>query len=176
MAVAARREIGEMKFSRLLKHLLLPGWFVQRVFARADLAAIGKAVAVCEKSHRGELRFVVEGPLPVSVLWRAMSPRTRAVDLFSALRIWDTEENSGILIYVQLVDRRVEILADRGIAARVPQAEWDAICRAMEASFRSGEWRPGALQAVTRAGELLACHFPAGADNPNELPDQPLML
>ncbi|MCX7149554.1 MAG: TPM domain-containing protein [Rhodocyclales bacterium] len=165
-----------MKLSRLLKHLLLPGWWVQRVFARDDLVAIRKAVTACEKSHRGELRFVVEGPLPVSVLWRAMSPRTRAADLFSALRIWDTEENSGILIYVQLVDRKVEILADRGIAARVAQAEWDAVCRAMEANFRRGEWRNGALQAVTRAGELLTSHFPAGPNNPNELPDQPLMF
>ena len=165
-----------MSLSRILKHLLLPDWFVQRIFASADLASIGAAVTACEQSHRGELRFVVEGPLPLSALWRDLSPRERAVDLFSQLRVWDTDENSGILIYVQLVDHRVEILADRGIAARVPQAEWDAICRAMEASFHRGEWRQGALQAVTRAGELLARHFPAGASNPNELPDQPLVL
>ena len=165
-----------MKLSRLLKHLLLPDWWVQRVFARADLASIGAAIATCEKSHRGELRFVVEGPLPLSVLWRDTPSRARAAELFAQQRVWDTEENSGILIYVQLVDRKVEILADRGIAARVPQAEWDAICRAMEASFRRGEWRQGALQAVTRAGELLTTHFPAGASNPNELPDQPLVL
>lgn len=165
-----------MKLSRLLRHLLLPAWFVRRAFSRADLAAIGDAVAACEKSHRGELRFVVEGPLPLLALWCGMSARARAVELFAAQRVWDTAENSGILIYVQLVDRKVEILADRGIAARVTQAEWDAICRSMEASFRRGEWRQGALQAVARAGELLAQHFPAGASNPNELPDQPLML
>jgi len=165
-----------MKFSRLMRHLLLPDWWVQRAYSRADLAAIGDAVAAGEKSHRGELRFVVEGPLPLSALWRGMSARERAVSVFAAQRVWDTAENSGILIYVQLVDRKVEILADRGIAARVPQAEWDAICRAMEACFRRGEWRQGALQAVTRAGELLAQHFPAGEANPNELPDQPLVL
>lgn len=165
-----------MKLSRLFKHLLLPGWFVQRVFARADLAAIGDAIAACEKSHRGELRFVVEGALPLSTLRRDLPPRQRAVELFAQQRVWDTAENTGILIYVQLVDRKVEILADRGIAACVPQAEWDAICRVMEASFRRGEWRQGALQAVMRAGELLARHFPAGASNPNELPDQPLVI
>ena len=165
-----------MKLSRLLKHLLLPGWWVRRVFAGGDLAAIGHAITACEKSHRGELRFVVEGPLHVSALWRELSPRTRAVELFSTLRVWDTADNSGILIYVQLVDRKVEILADRGIAAQVPQAEWDVICRDMEASFRHGEWRRGALQAVTRAGELLARHFPAGDSKRNELPDQPLVL
>jgi uncharacterized membrane protein len=165
-----------MKPSRLFRHLLLPDWFVRRVFARSDLAAIGKAVAASEKLHRGELRFVVEASLPLTALWRNLAPRARAVDLFSALRVWDTAENSGILIYVQLVDRKVEILADRGIAARVPQAEWDAICRGMEQSFREGQWRQAAVQAVTRAGELLASHFPARDDNPNELPDQPLML
>lgn len=165
-----------MKLSRLIRHLLLPDWWVRRAFTRGDLRAIGEAIATCEKSHRGELRFVVEGAMPLSALWRDLSPRARAAALFSTLRIGDTEENSGILIYVQLVDRKVEILADRGIAARVAQDEWDAICRAMEASFRRGDWRQGALQAVTRAGELLTNHFPAGENNANELPDQPLML
>jgi uncharacterized membrane protein len=160
----------------MLRHLLLPGWWMRRVFASADLAAIGAAISACESLHRGELRFVVEGPLPLSELWHRASSRQRAIELFASQRIWDTEENSGVLIYVQLVDRRVEILADRGIAACVAQAEWDAICRAMEANFRRGEWRQGALQAVARAGELLASHFPARANNPNELPDQPLVL
>lgn len=165
-----------MKLFRIVKHLALPNWWVRRAFGRGDLAAIGAAIADSEKSHRGELRFVVEGHLPVSALWRNQSPRARATDLFSALRVWDTAENSGILIYVQLVDRKVEILADRGIAARVAQAEWDAICRAMETHFREGEWRRGALLAIARAGELLARHFPAGGSNPNELPDQPLVI
>ena len=165
-----------MKLTRLFRHLLLPAWFVRRGFSRGDLAAIGDAIAACEKLHRGELRFVVEGPLSLSALWRGMSSRARAVDVFSAQRVWDTAENSGILIYVQLVDRRVEILADRGIAARVAQVEWDAICRDMEANFRGGEWRRGALQAVARAGTLLASHFPAASSNPNELPDQPLVI
>jgi hypothetical protein len=165
-----------MKLIRLLKHLLLPGWWLRRVFAGGDLAAIGEAIAACEKSHRGELRFVVEGPLHLSALWRGLSPKARAVELFSSLRIWDTAENSGILIYVQLVDRKVEILADRGIAARVAQTEWDVVCRGMEASFRRGDWRGGALQTISRAGDLLASHFPAEDGNPNELPDQPLVL
>ncbi len=165
-----------MKPIRLLRHLLLPAWWVRRVFSRDDLTAIGHAVSACEKRHRGELRFVVEGAMPLSALWRDTTSRARAVELFAQQRVWDTAENSGILIYVQLVDRKVEILADRGIAARVAQAEWDAICREMEADFRRDEWRTGALQAVTRAGELLAQCFPAGASNPNELPDQPIVL
>jgi uncharacterized membrane protein len=165
-----------MNILRMLKHLLLPDWWRRRVFAADDLVAIGAAVGASEQTHRGEVRFVAEASLTVSALWRELSPRQRATEVFAAEGVWDTEENSGILIYVQLADRRVEILADRGIAARVPQAEWDAICRGMEQAFRAGQWRQGALQAVARAGELLAIHFPAGASNPNELPDQPLML
>ncbi len=165
-----------MNLSRLLKHLLLPDWWLRRAFSTADLAAIGDAIAACEQSHRGELRFVAEGSLPLSALWRDLTARERAVELFAALRVWDTAENSGILIYVQLAEHRVEILADRGIAALVPQAEWDAICRDMETSFRGGEWRRGALQAVTRAGALLASQLPVRDSNPNELPDQPLIL
>lgn len=165
-----------MNALRMLKHLLLPDWWRRRVFAAADLAAIGAAVSASEQKHRGEVRFVAEASLAVSALWCDRSPRQRAAEIFAAERVWDTEENSGILIYVLLADRRVEILADRGIAARVPQVEWDAICRGMEQAFRAGQWRRGALQAVAQAGELLATHFPAGASNPNELPDQPLML
>ena len=160
----------------MVRHLLLPAGWRRRIFSAADLAAIGAAVSASETHHRGELRFVIEASLPLSALLRDLSSRARAADVFAIERVWDTEENSGILIYLLLADRRVEILADRGIVARVPQAEWDAICRAMEAAFRAGRWRDGALAAVGRAGELLTWHFPAGASNPNELPDAPKLL
>ena len=165
-----------MKLSRVLKHLLLPAWWVRRAFAHNDLAAIGNAVTAAEKSHRGELRFVVEGPLHVSALWRGLSPRARAAELFATLRVWDTADNSGILIYVQWVDHAVEILADRGIAARVPQAEWNAICHSMEAAFKRGDYHIGALTAIERASQLLAMHFPSSGGGHNELPDRPLVL
>lgn len=165
-----------MSIARLMKHLLTPPWLARRPFGRALVDEIGCAVAVSESRHCGELRFVVEGPLPMAQAWHGVSARQRAAELFASQGVWDTEENSGILIYLQLVDRRVEILADRGIAARVPQAEWDAICRAMEAAFKTGDYRGGALAAVARASNLLVEHFPAAAANPNELPDQPLVL
>lgn len=165
-----------MNWLRLLKHLATPDWSTRRAFRGPDRAAIAEAVAASETLHRGELRFVAEGALPLAALWADQSPRQRAADLFAELRVWDTEENSGILIYVQLVDRRVEILADRGIAARVAQTEWDALCRAMEAAFRLGAYRRGALEAIDGASRLLASHFPARHDNANELPDEPLIL
>jgi uncharacterized membrane protein len=165
-----------MNSGRLFKHLLTPPWLAARRFGAALVAEIGAAVVIAEANQRGELRFVVEGPMPFADLWHGRSARQRAADLFARLGVWDTEENSGVLIYVQLVDRRVEILADRGIAAKVAQAEWDAICRSMEAAFRAADYRSGGLAAIRRAGELLAEHFPAGEKNPNELPDQPVVL
>lgn len=165
-----------MNIPRWLKHLLTPAWRVRQVLSAADRQAVEQAVAASECRHRGELCVVAEGPLAPAALWQNVAPRQRAVELFGRLRVWDTAENSGILIYVQLVDRRVEILADRGIAARVAQAEWDALCRGMEAAFRAGEYRQGLLAAIDGATQCLAAHFPAGTDNPNELPNAPLML
>lgn len=165
-----------MDLARILRHLLLPDWWRRRAFTTPDLAAIEAEVAASEARHRGELRFVVEASLAPGALWRGLAARERAAEIFASERVWDTEQNSGILIYVLLADRRVEILADRGIAAKVPQTEWDAICRAMEQAFAAGRWREGALAAARRAGELLAVKFPAGAENPNELPDRPVVL
>lgn len=165
-----------MDFGRVLKHLLTPAWLARRAFRAPDLAAIEQAVKASERLHRGELRFVIEGPLPFIYLLREMSARARAEELFARLGVWDTEANSGILIYVQLVDRRVEILADRGIAARVPQEKWDEICRRMEAAFRLKAYRRGALEAVDDATRLLMLHFPSRRETSDELPDRPLVL
>lgn len=165
-----------MNIRRLFRHLLAPPWLARRHFGNDLVEEIGAAVVVAEANQRGEIRFVVEGPLALADLWQERSARERGSELFGQLGVWDTAENSGVLIYVQLVDRQVEILADRGIAARVAQAEWEAICRQMEAAFRLGNYREGALAAIRRTGELLAEHFPAGENNPNELPDRPLIL
>jgi hypothetical protein len=162
-----------MTLARLFRHLLIPPWLVLRRFPPALRAEIAAAVTASERGHRGELRIAIEGPLPFGALWRADSPRQRALELFAKLRVWDTEENSGVLIYLQLVDRDVEILADRGIAAKVPQATWETLCRNLEAAMRSGDCRAGVLAAINHAGRLLAEHFPASHDNPNELPDAP---
>lgn len=165
-----------MNAKRFLRHLAVPRWWTLRVFPKADREAIGEAVAASETRHRGELRFAFEGPLPLRHLWRDASARQRAEELFVKLGVAATAEQSGILIYVQLVDRRVEILADRGIAAGVPQARWDAICREMETAFAAGRWYDGAVAAVVSASALLIEHFPAGTRNPNELPDEPAVL
>ena len=165
-----------MNLSRTFKHLLVPQWLVARAFPTATLTAIEHVVTASEKLHTGELRFVVEGGLPWESLMQGQTPRQRASDLFSQLRVWDTEHNCGILIYVQWVDHAVEILADRGVAARVPQVEWDAICREMETAFKRNDYRGGALAAIERASGLLAQHFPTSSSDRNELSDKPLII
>lgn len=174
--VAAHRGIGDMHLARTLKHLSTPGWLARRAFRAADREAIRAAIAASEQQHRGELRFVAEGPLPLRALLAGQSARGRAAELFGRLGVANTREASGILIYVQLVDHQVEILADRGIAARVAQSEWDAICHEMEEAFRHHAYRRGVLEAIQRASRLLATHFPARPDNINELEDRPEVL
>lgn len=164
------------RFGRLMRHLLAPPWSVGQAFPAATLAAIETAIGESERLHRGELRFAVEAGLDLLPVWHGETARERAVELFSDLRVWDTAENCGVLIYVQLIDRKVEILADRGISAGVAQAEWDAICREVEKAFRKQRYEEGALAAIRRVGALLATHFPARPDNPNELPDRPVLL
>jgi uncharacterized membrane protein len=159
---------------RLLKHLLTPHWLALRAFPPATLRQIESAIKASERQHDGELRFAVEASLPFGFL--NLSTRKRAEALFAQLGVWDTEHNSGVLVYVQLVDRRIEIVADRGISAHVAQAEWNAICRAMESEFKRKDFLKGALQAIGAITELLAKHFPPRGRNPNELPDKPVVV
>ena len=159
---------------RILKHLLLPDWLVMRAFSATDLSRIEDAIAASETQHDGELRFVVEAGLPWGFL--RQPTRARAEALFADLRVWDTENNSGVLIYVELVDRRIEIVADRGIVAKVPQSEWSAVCRTMEVAFRKKAYREGSLLAIEAITQILARHFPPGPRNPNELSDKPSVL
>ena len=165
-----------MDLARIARHLLFSERRVRRAFPAATLAAIESAIKASEAMHTGEVRFAVEGALEGTPLYGGQSPRERAIDVFSALRIWDTENNNGILIYLLLADRDVEIVADRGIAAKIAQAEWDAICHDMEARFRQGEFREGALSGISAVGALLARHFPAAGSRRNELPDRAVVL
>ena len=165
-----------MSATRILKHLFTPHWVVYRAFPRAALKRIEQAIRESEKSHDGELRFAVEAGLDFLPLLKGLTPRQRARQVFGQLGVWDTEHNSGVLIYLQLVDRRIEIVADRGISAKVGQAAWDAICRRMEEAFRAGRFEQGVLDGVREITVLLARHFPARGDNPDELPDRPVVM
>jgi hypothetical protein len=161
--------------TRLWRHLVAD-FSVRRSFPRAALESIERAISAQEVRHTGELRFAVEGGLSSASVLAGHDARARAIDVFSQLRVWDTENNSGVLIYVLLGDHAVEIVADRGIERKVGSAEWHAICREMETHFARGEFERGALAGLERVGRLLAAHFPPSGDNPNELPDRPVIL
>jgi uncharacterized membrane protein len=165
-----------MNMRRAIKHLFTPAWVVRRVFPQAALDRIQAAIAASEKRHRGEIRFAVEGALDFLPVVRGLTPRARALEIFSLLRVWDTGENTGVLLYLQMVDRDIEIVADRGIARLIAQTEWDAICHRMEAAFKDGRYEAGVLAGIGEVSELLARHFPAGTQNVDELPDKPAVL
>ncbi|MEW5786640.1 MAG: TPM domain-containing protein [Pseudomonadota bacterium] len=165
---------------QILGHLLMPGWRVRRVFPRAVLARIEAAVAASEVRHGGQIRFVVEGALGVLPLFRGHSARDRARQVFAGLGVWDTRDNNGVLIYLLLADRDVEILADRGFNGKVDGVQWEAVCQEMEGHFRAGRFEAGALAGIARVDTLLARHFPRGPGGQgsagNELPDAPALL
>lgn len=165
-----------VNIKRLLAHLFfLPGSYT-RAFPASVLQAIEAEITASEILHNGELRFAIETTLPFAALWRGISGRTRALEVFSHLRVWDTEANSGVLIYVLLADHDIEIIADRGIATRVDQREWDQIAQTMEQAFAAGQFEQGALAGIRAITHLLVMHFPPDGDNPNELSNQPVLL
>jgi uncharacterized membrane protein len=165
-----------VKLARLVRHLLTTRWSTRRHFSPAVRAAIEEAVQECEARHAGEIRFVVETAFDLPELWHDLAPRARALQLFGQLGVWDTAHNNGVMIYVLMADHVVEIVADRGIAARVAQAEWQAVCRDMQQHYRAGRFREGSLAGIAGVGALLGRHFPGSGHGAHELPDQPVLL
>ena len=164
------------RIARLLRHLVETRFATRRRFTAPVLDRIEAAVAAAERTHRGELRFVIETDLDAWSIVAGKSPRHRALEVFAGVHAWDTERNNGVLIYVLFADRAVEIVADRGFNGLVAPAEWAAVCRAMEAEFRQGRWEHGALAGVEATARLLARHFPDTGRQDNELPNRPVLL
>jgi uncharacterized membrane protein len=165
-----------MSIRRIGRHLLANRSRVRKAFPPRSLHAIEQAIKASEAVHSGQIRFVVEGALDGAPLLRNQSARARALDVFSHLRIWDTAHNNGVLIYLLLADRDVEILADRGVHAKVGAAEWRAICAMMEAEFGKGHYEAGVLKGIAAATRHLAKHFPKHGGGSNELPDAPVVM
>ena len=165
-----------MGIKRIGRHLIERPWRVRRLFPPRVLAAIEQAIKAAEAAHSGQVRFVVEGALDGAPLFRDQPARERALDLFSQLRVWDTADNNGVLIYLLLADRDVEIVADRGIDAKVGAAGWEAICKAMEAEFRAGNFEAGVIRGIEAVSRQLATHFPRQGGGSNELPDAPVVI
>jgi uncharacterized membrane protein len=166
----------QMRPHRLLRHVVTDHLSIRRAFPAPALAEIEAAISAGERIHRGQVCFAVEGGLPPLRVMRKLTPRERALEVFGLLRVWDTEENAGVLIYLLLADRVVEIVADRGIDRRVDAAAWQAICVRMEAAFADARYADAVVQGIADISALLARHFPREGSMVNELPDRPVIL
>lgn len=174
-----------MNFTRTIKHLILPGWQPRRAFSSETLGNIEQAIAASETQHSAEIRFAVEAALDASALLRGQSAPARAIDVFSTLRVWDTEANNGVLLYLLLADCHVEIVCDRAAHAKIGSETWQMICRMMEISFKQGNFEAGVLLGIEAITQQLVKHFPqrnfAGVKamsevRANELPNAPALL
>ena len=164
-----------MKWLRLFKHRGVDETDVTRKLGAGALERLEARVAASEVGHSGEVRLCVEAGLPLSYLQRDAMPRERAVMMFAKLRVWDTEHNNGVLIYLMLAEHAIEIVADRGLARHVSAAQWQAITATMREAFQAGRFEDGLNQAVDAVHALLQRHYPlaAGELNENELPNAP---
>jgi uncharacterized membrane protein len=161
---------------RFIKHMFSHPWQVQRHFSTEALRNIEKAISASEKMHAGEIRFVVEAGLhPYEILCKK-TPKKRAIELFGRLNIWDTEHNNGVLIYLLLADRDVEIVGDRGIDQHLGHDGWEEICNEMEVLFRKGQFEAGVLQGIAQISAELEKHFPQTGTSKNEVSNKPLVM
>ncbi len=164
------------RWLRLLKHRWHDETDARRALDDAALARLAERVRASERHHGGEIRVVVEAGLPLSYLWRGLTARDRAITLFGKLRVWDTEHNNGVLIYLLLAEHAIEIVADRAAARHVAPQQWDGWIAAMRQAFRERRFEAGLAEAIDAVDALLRRHFALaeGQANPNELPDEPL--
>lgn len=162
-----------MDLARIARHLLMTPGRLRKALPQRALAAIETAIAESEGQHAGQIRFAAEGALEAMPLFRGQSARERAIEVFAQLKVWDTEHNNGVLIYLLLADRDVEIVVDRGIAARIGDEQWARVCRDMEAAFRQGDYARAVIGGILAVTRHLASRFPAAGAHRNELPDEP---
>jgi len=164
------------RLKRLFRHLFAPS--ARRLFPADRLQRIAAAINDSERRHAGEICFAVEAALPARVVWGGEQARERALEVFARLRVWDTDANNGVLLYLLLADHRIEIVADRGFDDRVSAEQWRGVCQLMEERLRAGRSEAAVVDGVAAISELLVRHFPRGADDAdrNELPDAPHVL
>lgn len=162
-------------WQRLLRHLWREGAGAGRLLDDAALDRLAERVRRSERVHGGEIRICIEGALPWSYLWRGATARERAIMMFAKLRVWDTEANNGVLIYLLRAERAIEIVCDRGIARAVPQPAWDALARSLGTALAQGQVEAGLAAALDAVDALLREHAnPVDPQRHNELPDRPV--
>ncbi len=168
--------MSHILIKRLCRHLFILPSAVTKHFPKNSMQRIEAAIAASETMHMGEIRFAIEANLPFLDVLGKKSAKKRALELFSQLHVWDTEQNNGVLIYLLLADHDFEILADRGIHQSVGNQGWEKIGQEMEALFRQGRFEAGVLHGVAKISEHLVRQYPATGENDNELPNAPVII
>ena len=164
------------KLQRALRHWSTTAAKGRAAFPQQTLDAIGRAIATGEQQHRSELRLIVENSMPFDAIWSDLSNRQRALALFAEYGIWDTEDNCGVLIYVNLAERKVDIVVDRNIGRKIGFDTWQVICHTLTQGYARGEFHNSTLAAIAEVNTLLVSHFPTQGARANELPDHPIVL
>lgn len=168
--------MNSMQWARIVKHLMSTERQVRKIFPQNQLDQIAQSIRSSETRHSGEIRCALESALDLRALMQGITPRERAIDVFSELRVWDTELNNGVLIYVLLADHAIEIVADRGIQAKVGTAGWEALCKNIQSAFAQGQYAAGIERCIHAIHEQLSTHFPHDGGGNNELPDHPIVI
>lgn len=166
--------VSDMNITRLFRHFIMTRWYTRRIFNSNALDAITEQIKLCESTHGGEIRVAIEPELSTDALLRNQSPRERATEVFAHLHVWDTDQRNGVLIYLNLADRSIEIIADRGLNGKVNDLQWQSVCESLQALCAQGKYQQAICSAIHDASILLAKHFPY--TDRNELPDQPILL
>ncbi len=161
---------------RLFRNLFTRRWDIHRLFPKKSMLLIEEFIKNSELEHRAEICFTVEASLPIWRVLRGVTARQRALEVFSQLRVWDTEDNSGVLLYLLLADRNIEIIADRGINKLVTDIEWKNISEKIKSSFQSGNFEQGVIDGLTEISLILQKYFPSEGKLKNEIPDRPVIL
>jgi hypothetical protein len=164
------------RLKRQWRHWMSTASKGKQAFPDDTLARLGQAITAGEQRHRGEVRLIVEPSMPSDTIWEDMTSRQRAIALFAEYGVWDTEDNCGVLLYINLAEHKVEIVVDRAIGRKIDNGTWSQICQAMTQGFARGDFGASTLAAVEQINTLLAEHFPANGSRTNELPDHPIVL
>lgn len=163
------------KMTRWLKHLFTPTWRVRQLFSATLLQQVEAGISASERQHQGQLRFVIESSFNAAAIFAGMSPRERALEWFGSLRVWDTEYNSGVLVYISMADHAIEVIADRGINQAVDPKAWADVCALIQAQFAKKRYAEGLESGLAAINELLLTHMPRSTPLVNELPDEVIL-
>ena len=156
-----------MPVMRMVRHRLAINRAGKKLFNKDTMVRLQAAIADGERSHRGEVRLIVESAMPMRKLWRGITGRQRALDLFGSFRVWDTAERNGVLLYVNLADRALEVVSDREASRLTRDQHWLLACQIAQEAFKRDDFEGGTLGAIATIHQALAATFPLQASRPD---------